>query len=63
MESFTAIEKINSTQNLTVKDFEEGSINLDDVMEEVNYLKKQVSIWLMGLIWNNRLTNAIHRLH
>lgn len=63
MESFTAIEKINSTQNLTVKDFEEGSINLDDVMEEVNYLKKQVSIWLMGLIWNNRLTNAIHRSH
>ncbi len=53
MESFTAIEKINSTQNLTVKDFEEGSINLDDVMEEVNYLKKQVSIWLMGLIWKN----------
>lgn len=48
MESFTAIEKINSTQNLSVKDFEDGNINLSDVMEEVNYLKKQVSLIILS---------------
>lgn len=43
MESFQAIEKINSTSNLSAKHFEDGTINLNNVMEEVNYLKQQVS--------------------
>lgn len=43
MESFAAIEKINAAQQLTVKEFEDGTISLTDIMEEVNYLKEQVS--------------------
>jgi hypothetical protein len=43
MESFQAIESINSIPNLASEHFEDGTIKLANVMEEVNYLKTQVS--------------------
>jgi hypothetical protein len=43
MESFAAIEKINAIPQLTIQDFENGSVSLSDIMEEVGYLKEQVS--------------------
>lgn len=45
MESFQAIEKLNSTPDLAPKHFEDGTINLEDVLEEVQYLKQQVGIF------------------
>jgi hypothetical protein len=43
MESFQAIESMNSISNLSSAHFEDGTIKLANVMEEVNYLKAQVS--------------------
>ncbi|KAH3674959.1 hypothetical protein WICPIJ_009404 [Wickerhamomyces pijperi] len=43
METFKALEGINSAQPLTVEDFETGKINYSDIMEEATYLREQVS--------------------
>lgn len=45
METFTAIEKLNSAKPLTVGEFGNGNINYSDLMEEVTYLKEQVCLW------------------
>lgn len=43
METFAAIEKLNSMQTLRVEHFEKGEVNLSDILEEVNYLKAQIT--------------------
>lgn len=56
MDTFKAIEALNATQQLSIKTFEDGTIKIEDILSEVEYLKQnidiirqQMSVFLVGL--------------